>query len=199
MSQKYCTECGAKLPESGKFCAECGAPLLCTKSEKIPADSQPTPPYIGFAPPIGTGQPFNPPTKMGKMSPVDPTLTMLAEYCIKTVATVGGDGYTEWVLNQCADGSLQLDFYRNYVGYEEEIHKSYPAPDDTWDKIIAIKEKYNITKHSSEHSIGMCGGEALIKIREGDEAIRLSRGSLSTEENEAFLQIQNILVEIVSK
>lgn len=150
-------------------------------------------PPVVIAPPVGTG--INP-MHMGKMSPVDDTLTMLAEYCTKTVATVGGDGYTEWVLNRRADGGLQLDYYRNYMGYTDEIHHIHPAPADTWDKIVAIKEKYLLQAPSPKLIQGMCGGYSVVKIRDGDTCIRLTSGSLTDEEREAFFLIQSILTSI---
>lgn len=196
MAQKYCTECGAEIVGGGKFCTECGALLNGYSTEPV-SDISSTAMPVGFAP-FGGMSPQKIPTQMGKLSPVDETLTMLAEYCIKTVATVGGDGYTEWVLNRRADGNLQLDYYRNYMGYEEEVHQSCPAPADTWDKILTIKEKYNLQNPPAERNIGMCGGERLVKIRDGETAIRLVYGTLTAEENEAFSLIQKIITEIAS-
>lgn len=187
MAQKYCTECGARLIENSRFCPECGSLILSERNNNPPA---------GFAAPVGFAQFNNTPAKMGKLSPADNSLTMLAEYCRKTVATVGGDGYTEWVLNRCENGTLQLDYYRNYMGYEEEVHEIHPAPADTWDRITSIKEQYNLQNPPAERNLGMCGGETIIKIREGDSVIRLTYGALTVEENEAFSKIRNILVAI---
>ncbi|HBL40424.1 MAG TPA: hypothetical protein DDY98_02190 [Ruminococcaceae bacterium] len=193
MAQKFCTNCGAPVLGNGSFCTECGLPLNAAESS-TPFISTP---LNDTAAPVGFGQP-SVPMQMGKLAPVDMTLTMLAEYCTKTVATVGGDGYTEWVLNQCSDGSLQVDYYRNYVGYEEEIHSTFPAAQDTWEKIIAIKERYNLKTPSAERNFGMCGGYEIVKIRDGDVAIRLTTGMLTQEERQAFLQIKALLIGIAS-
>ncbi len=201
MLLKVCTACGYRNNEKAKFCSQCGTSLKEIQAEEVEVVSEPAAsPPVGFAVPIGYAAPVrqsNQP-KMGKMSPVDDTLTMLAEYCNKTVATVGGDGYTEWVLNRCANGTLQLDYYRNYVGYEEEIHHSYPAPDDTWDRITQIKEQYLTGNASGIRLPGMCGGYSLVKIREGDSTVCLTTGNMTAEENTAFLIIKQILTGIPS-
>lgn len=194
MSYKFCSVCGYQIIGKAKFCTECGTPLKETPTAGEAVPVPPTAPPIGYTIPIAEGVP----TKMGKLSPVDETLTMLAEYCEKTVATVGGDGYTEWVLNRCKDGKLQIDYYRNYVGYEEEIHYSYPAPDNTWDRITAVKEQYLLGNPSGIRLPGMCGGYSLVKIREGDSVIRLTTGSMTIEENTAFSMIKKILTDISS-
>jgi uncharacterized Zn finger protein (UPF0148 family) len=41
MSQRFCTQCGAKLPESGNFCPNCGAPV---EEETVAAPAVAPPP-----------------------------------------------------------------------------------------------------------------------------------------------------------
>ena len=184
MLLKICPVCGYQTHEKAKFCAQCGTSLKETPAADVAVST-----------PIGADVP----TKIGKLSPADNTLTMLAEYCDKTVATVGGDGYTEWVLNCRKDGKLQMDYYRNYVGYAEEIHHAYPAPDDTWDRITAIKEQYLLDNDTPKiMQPGMCGGYSLVKIREGDSVICLTTGSMTAKEHTAFSMIKQILTNIPS-
>ncbi len=191
MLMKICTVCGYQIIGNAKFCAECGAPMKEAPASDEAVPVPPIAPPTGFDAPVGAGVPM----KMGKTSPADDTLTFLAEYCDKTVATVGGDGYTEWVLNRRADGKLQIDYYRNYVGYDEEIHCSYPATNDTWDRITAIKEQYLTGNSSGIRLPGMCGGYSLVKIREGDSVIRLTAGNMTAEESTAFSMIRQILTD----
>lgn len=188
MANGFCKTCGVQTTDTMKYCPNCGSPL---KEQEGTAQFPAVPPVMTHPPGI--------PTKMGKLAPTDNTLTMLAEYCTKTCATVGGDGYTEWVLNRRTDGSLQVDYYRNYMGYTDEIHETYPAPDDTWDRILAIKEKYDLKNPPFNINMGTCGGYSLIKISDGDKAIRITSGMLTREQSEAFSLVQGILVGIASK
>ena len=206
MAQKQCKSCGAFTSAANKFCPECGtrfdeSMVTVPKNDAVPKnDGIPKPPIMPMMPAPTGGVTVVPgangsPLHLGTRTPDDPTLTMLAEYCRKTVATVGGDGYTEWVLHRRADGGLQIDYYRNYVGYEKEIHTVKEVTDDVWDNILKVKKKYRLTDPPSERSMGMCGGEVIVKICDGDEVIRLVRGGLNEKENEAFGLIAGILSE----
>lgn len=192
MEEKYCSTCGSVVAYKAKFCHECGALLTdnnvsATPIQNIPFNTSDVPVKI---------ENNNIPKVMGKRAPEDKSLTMLAEYCIKTVATVGGDGYTEWVLNRKVDGTLQLDYYKNYVGYTEEIHEIFPAPLDTFDRILKIKEQYSLKNPEQGSNFTMCGGYSLVKICGGDSVIRLTNANLSDKERTAFSEIQKILTSI---
>lgn len=194
MAQKYCTCCGNLLKGNERFCEECGMP---TGKPKFPFENKKTAESPSVAENGATwGASVHLRTAMGKLAPSDDTLTMLAEYCTKTVATVGGDGYTEWVLNRRADGGLQLDYYRNYVGYENEIHTIAEAPGDTWERIVAIKDKYRLGEVPNERNVETCGGYTLVKIREGEKMIRIVNGLLNENERTAFIMIKDILTSI---
>ena len=46
MSEQFCTQCGAKLPEEGNFCPQCGAPV-----EGVAASPASPPPAQAYVPP----------------------------------------------------------------------------------------------------------------------------------------------------
>lgn len=49
MAQRYCTNCGAELPEGARFCGSCGKPAHETAAVATPeADVDVTPPRQGF-------------------------------------------------------------------------------------------------------------------------------------------------------
>ena len=37
---KYCTNCGAQLPDDAKFCTSCGSPQEVSASENTPVEKQ---------------------------------------------------------------------------------------------------------------------------------------------------------------
>jgi len=193
MSDRYCMCCGAKVIGEGKFCIECGAPLAGATTQNpapMPKDSG-VQPVGGVLPGVGGG--------FGTSAPEDKTLSMLAEYIERTQGTVGGDSCLEWVLNRRPDGSLQIDFYNNKVGYKEEIHKISPAPTDLWDRILAVKNQYRLIAASGANSHGMPGGTRTVKIVENGTVIRLTYGSLTSEENQAFSQLRELLTGTAGK
>lgn len=185
MGMNICSSCGAKAEDGAKFCTVCGKSL----------SASPAPPAV----PRGVVAPGAFPRHMGKAAQVDPSLKMLAEYCRKTVATVGGDGHTEWVLYQCPDGALQLHYFENYMGYEEEIHKIRPASADTWEKILAVRDKYNLQPLPANRSMGMCGGYSVLKICDGENNLRIVTGMLTKEESQAFGEISAIITGCAEK
>jgi len=189
---KYCCECGAEMNNDSHFCPECGAPYK--ENQSVDYQVQPVQTDI---PSIDQNRMnrirFN---QMGKVTEPDPSLTMLVEYCTKTVATVGGDGYTEWVLYKREDDSLQLDYFSNYIGYENEIHSSHSVTNEIWDKINQIKEQYDLNKPTLENMPGMCGGVQLVKIVENDKVYRLEYGKLTEKQNEGFWLIKDLLTTI---
>lgn len=188
MSDKYCKCCGTKVTGEEKFCVECGCLLAdATTQEPVSIPKDTGRPVIGSFLHEGITN------QLGKCVPADKTLCMLAEYIERTQGTVGADGYSEWVLNRRPDGSLQIDYYNNKVGYKEEIHKISPAPADLWDRILAVKNRYRLTESSGANSNGMPGGTQTVKLIENKAVIRLTFGNLTSEENRAFSQIRDLL------
>ena len=193
MAKNYCSCCGASIKESDVFCSECGF-MLKMKSNYVPNNEDIEQPIIN-GPVVNPFMP-NMNTSMGKLAKIDDDLQMLGEYCTKTVATVGGDGYTEWVLYRNPQGELQLHYFRNYMGYENEIHNSCIAPTDTYEKMLAIKDECHLTVESGKNSHGMPGGYEYIKICIDNEVIRLNTGNLTDEELSAFKQVKQLLTSI---
>ena len=67
---------------------------------------------------------------------------MLIDYCERTVATVGGDVYSETVLYQNRDGSCEVHYFSKYECDEEESHIYFPADE------AVVKEAYSIISSS---------------------------------------------------
>lgn len=59
MAQRYCTNCGAELPEDARFCGDCGRPALETAAVSTPEADVDVPP-LPSAPGTGSGPTSNP-------------------------------------------------------------------------------------------------------------------------------------------
>ena len=99
-------------------------------------------------------------------SEADGQQVMLIDFCKKTVATVGGDGYSETVLYQNRDGSCEVHYYSKYEGDTKESHSAYSVDKAViaeayeiinQNKIAAWNEKYN--------GPGMDGAIYVLKFR----------------------------------
>lgn len=213
MSEKKCQQCGHINEGTNKFCVNCGTkfrlPKFCyecgTSFESEEDDSclicgtkrgehrmPPAPMPFSDFPVVDPADMAN--TPKGKIQPRDKSLVLLAGYCTETCATIGGNGYTDWHLNRCTDGSLQIDYYRNYQGYSEEVHEIYPVPADTWDKINQLAEKGCLRKPPEIPVPGMCGGRISLLISDGDKIINIPAYSPFTKEGKkAYSEIVSIL------
>ena len=106
----------------------------------------------------------------------DEEQVLLVDYCKKTVATVGGDGYSETVLYQNRDGSCEVHYYSKYEYDKAEKHSGYsvdPAVIDAAYKII--NDNRMVQWNHKYDSFGMEGAEYILKFRgSGGEYIRCS-------------------------
>ena len=108
----------------------------------------------------------------------DSNLTMLADYCDKTVATMGGDGYTEFVLyhNEETD-EYELHYYYNYGG-APEIHRSYESSKDFADKILKLIDDKNIISWDENEGAGLCGRMYVVKFKKGSTTYRITSDNM---------------------
>ena len=178
MSGKTCPLCGAVNEVKSKFCSECGTAL-----DKIPEEVNVKPNTdtntIGFIPNglknalnmkiqekvVDDGSSFEPET---------PNTTIVADFCKRTVATVGGDGYSETILYRCEDGSEQIDFYSEYEN-QRKYHKINKLDKPISDLVIKKAEELGFKDWKPEDCMpGMCGGVVIFKYFKDGEMIRVT-------------------------
>lgn len=157
-----CPCCGETARKT-KYCAQCGSSLaeaktVCSK---------------------------NPETSLScRKALSDEGLYMLANACKKTVATVGGDGYSEIVLYKDeSTGKYWIHTYSKYVYMKEEAHASYAAAPELAEKVLDYIEKEVIPSWEESRNLrpivpSMCGGDFIIRFRYNGEIIRLATGSM---------------------
>ncbi len=202
---KICPCCGASVA-AGKFCPECGAPLSKV-SEAVPVwaqkTEQNTDQKIGFIPapdliiPIPGGAGGE--TKQDEASegplPVDDAgLTVLGDFCKKTMATVGGDGYDEIVLYENeADGSFQIHTYSKYVYMEKENHHSFKAKPGAYDALLRLVEKLHLDEYEGKRGFGLCGGMYICKYKKDGALHRVTTDNFGTEGPAIIIQVGNLI------
>lgn len=202
---QICPSCGASV-SGGKFCPECGAPLSKV-SENVPAAEQKvqlqTGQNIGFFPasdlnihvPGEAGTEANHDGAEKEPQPVDDSgLTMLGDFCKKTMATVGGDGYDEIVLYEDeTDGSFQIHTYSKYVYMQKESHHSFKAKDGAYDALLKLIEKLNLDEYEGKSGIGLCGGMYVCKYKKDGTLHRVTTDNLGIDGCAIIMQVGNLL------
>ena len=145
---KKCPTCG--LESGGKFCPDCGTSLKNVIDEPV-STPQPTPP--GSDPePVGA--------------------ELLIDCYSATVATIGGDRYSEIVLNRLPDGSEQLDTYES--DFRNTVHKAFPLDAPISEEAFAVLREEGIDKWlEGEGFPAMCGGVQVIRYRDGENFYRI--------------------------
>ena len=119
---------------------------------------------------------------------------MLLDYFHETVATVGGDGYTEIVLYTCAEPSMvNLTVFTKEEG-EEERKTEYLVPDEVLERCMTFIEENDLRAWNElEDAYSITGARIVCKFRDGEDYIRVSTEEMPENGKEILGQIQGIL------
>lgn len=197
-----CPCCGAAVPNV-KFCMECGSPLGGNQAPQPKPDNAKNssiPAFTGFA---MNGMNSNPNPLIIQPNPApaeqedvedDTGLTLLVDYCRKTLATVGGDGYDEIVLYKNeATGLCSLHTYSKYVYMDKEAHHSYPAKEGVEEAAFQLIKDLKLEEYKGKSGIGLCGGEYVVKFKSEDELIRISTSNMGLDGASVLCSVGNLL------
>ncbi len=122
---------------------------------------------------------------------------MLVDYYTATVATVGGDGYDEYVLSSIGDSkeAARLDYYARWEGDEEETHVSYTVPYEAVEKAYEAIDRERLRNWNDEDMIGgITGGVVVVKFLDGEEYVRLSTDDMPEDGKERLHSVGSVLV-----
>ncbi len=195
-----CPCCGAAVSQ-GKFCPECGAPLseVSQAAPAAPATEQKPAQMLGFVPVSDIkicvpGEVNQEETPQGPPPVSDSGLTLLGDFCKKTMATIGGDGYDEIVLYKNeADGSFQIHTYMKYAYMQKEVHHSFKARDGAYDALLRLAEKLHLDEYEGKNGFGLCGGMYICKYSKDGTLHRVTTDNLGTDGPAIIIQVGNLL------
>ena len=207
-----CPCCGARVLQ-GKFCPECGA-ALCEVSQtaEVPVTVPEPEPKFGFSPatlfnvtaPDEAVIAVNPPVR-GGTAQEDPAvddsgLTLLGDFCHKTMATIGGDGYDETVLYKNEeDGSFQIHTYSKYVYMPKESHRSFKAKDGAYDALLELAEKLHLDEYEGKQGFGLCGGMYICKYVKDGVVHRVTTDNFGTDGPSIIMQVGKLLGSFIGE
>lgn len=184
-----CPCCGA-IVGKGKFCPECGSKLEGAKQAKATDNTNKKTDFVPLSSPLDVP---NTPEPLPGKAVSDEGLTLLVNTCQKTIATVGGDGYSEIVLYlDEKTGQYWLHTYSKYVYMKEEAHASYVTTKELADKVFDYIEKNNLVSWKDNKGFPVCGGDYIIRFKNGDEMIRLDSGKMQNN-LKAYNEINGML------
>ena len=184
-----CPCCGQKVL-SGKFCPECGAML---SKENIVTSSCVEQNSMGCS--LSPSFDVSSIQTIEEHHPVDDSgLTLLGDFCRKTMATVGGDGYDEIVLYKDEkDGSFQIHTYSKYVYMQKEDHRSFKANEGAYDALLRLVEKLHLDEYEGKRGFGLCGGMYICKYLKDGIIHRVTTDNCGTDGPSIIMQVGNLL------
>lgn len=203
-----CSACSQMVPQ-GMFCMNCGSLL---KSEQ----NSPMPSQLMSGMPMAAAFGLQEADAMDAVSLLaqakkeeqhpeteassDEGLYMLVSCCRKRVATVGGDGYTEYVLylNRKTD-EYTVHFYAKYQPSVKEKHRAYKADESLKNQIYDILEKENMASLRDVKGFGLMGGDAILKWMNGDAVICLDSSNLYGKGMEVYARIEELILSFVKE
>lgn len=201
MEKIICSCCGNEVAPK-KFCPNCGAPLNIntTKQEKEKANvSSPSLTDQDFLNLMGAGNGFDAkiedflPKKIENTSVSDEGLMMLISSCKKTVATVGGDGYEEYVLYKRDEKTYELHYYSKYEPMKEEVHLAYRSDPSIAKEAFARIEELDLDSYENFPGEPMCGGIRILKYKKGTRYISLTTENFPYEKQSLIYEIGSII------
>ena len=201
-----CPYCGREC-EGNKFCPDCGTALV--KSDAPDPEQKPSPvqtssapvPGLGFYPGIGLNiTNVNQFSQFSAAAPApniesDPEpdgAVLLIDCYTATVATIGGDRYSEIVLNRLPDGREQLDTYES--DFRNTVHRAFPLDAPISGEAFAILREEGIDKwHLNEPEPAMCGGVRVIRYRDGENLRRIANEQFPGYGETSFFRLSGFL------
>ncbi|MBQ1317858.1 MAG: hypothetical protein IIY46_10345 [Lachnospiraceae bacterium] len=114
---------------------------------------------------------------------------MLFDSYEATVATVGGDGYDEFVLYDHGGEGLILARY----GTGAETPKTCIVPDTVFDDCMAVVRQYGMDQWKNGH--GMTGKICVVKFLHKGEIVRVSSEMMPDGKESAFSDARRVLTE----
>lgn len=174
-----CPCCGAVVLKF-KFCCQCGSSLADAMAAP---EEGPKPVFQPLGEEVSEAEPAD-----------DSGLTLLVDYCRKTVATVGGDGYDEIVLyRDDKTGRHQIHTYSKYVYMAKESHRSYEAKDGAAEAIFALIEELKLADYKDKRGFGLCGGMYICKFLKDGEIVRITTDNLGGDGAGILASVGNLI------
>lgn len=126
---------------------------------------------------------------------------ILVDYCRKTIATVGGDGYYEIVLYYYSDTEVKLSIYQWYEGDDEESCVNYVVPYEVVDKCYDIIKKNKLKEWNKRYDdVGIGGGVTVCKFRDDDGTyIRVSTDAMPDNGKDILSQIRQTMESYIKE
>ena len=196
-----CSCCKTKVPV-GKFCPECGSPLSKVSTDtsfqnQEVENNSPTPGFVDhiIVPPNNQVRIEDKNENIEENKPADDSiLTLVGDFCKRTMATVGGDGYDEIVLYENeADGSFQIHTYTKYEYMQKEIHHSYKAKQGAYDALLRLVEKLHLNEYEGKTGFGLCGGMYICKYKKDGVIHRVTTDNCGTDGPSIIIQVGNLI------
>ena len=195
-----CPNCGNTV-RKGSFCSECGAsfsnepksePIIEQKIEFFPSHN------LNIHIP---GEVISEVSSQEESQPVDDTgLTFLGEFCKKTMATVGGDGYDEIVLYKNEiDDSFQIHTYLKYEYMPKESHHSFKAKDGAYEALLKLVDKLQLDQYEGKTGIGLCGGMYICKYNKDGVIHVVTTDNFGGEGSSIIIQVGNLISSFKGK
>lgn len=125
----------------------------------------------------------------------DENPVLLIDYCVKTLATVNGDGYRETVLYQWKDGACEVHYYSKYEGDEEETHRGFSVDSAVLEEAYRIISKNRISVWKDRrYAPGPDGTQYILKFRTEDGTyIRVSSDNMPEDGQAILAQVKACL------
>ena len=120
---------------------------------------------------------------------------MLIDYYHATVATVGGDGYDEYVLYSYSDTEAKLSVYSKHYDDEKETQTDYIVPYEAVDKCYEVIEQSRFREWEyMDNTYGITGAIVVVKFRGDDGSyIRVSSEDMPDGGREALDSMGGVL------
>ena len=183
-----CKVCGYSVDE-GKYCPRCGAPLSNDNDANDILNNQKMKDFYLASKPIEVDEePFD-----------ESNLKLICDCCKKTIAAVGGDGYSEIVLYQNGN-DYEVHTFSKYAYMNKEEHHGYKADAKIYEEVRRIIDEEDLISWMKHSSPGLCGGDYIIKfLGKDNKSYRVTASNMPSNGMEVYATLNNLLYSYVNE